>query len=112
MPKVILESTHKAPCRFETSLYHEVYCRRTGECACKSKLSLNKQNKQVVRYLPASISIPQGGRSGELHAAALHIPQVKEWLRLGYFKRHDVPDSALPPEALNPPELSTRESEE
>lgn len=105
MAKVILDNRSNE--RFDISLYHHLYCRHRGECACMNMKVIGPTGKLMVQKLPASISLGPHEKSEALDSAVLHIPQVKERIRRRKLIRIDLPSADLPPTATSGPPVTS-----
>jgi hypothetical protein len=74
-PMIVLKN--RGPQRFIFSLYHELVCRKTDKCSCRTVLERNEAGRMVpVRY-PASVQIDARSESLPLPAAVYNVPQVR-----------------------------------
>ena len=74
---------------FIATMYHDVFCRRRGECCCGVVKVRSEKGKLVTERQPKSFQIDVG-KSDEFDQAVLHLPQVKKAVKDGWLVRGDL----------------------
>jgi hypothetical protein len=102
MPSVILKNTERRT--FVASMYHEIFCRRAGKCACSVRRMTGPKGKAVSVKSPASFHVFAKEESRALPMEVLHLPQVKAARASGWLKVVESKEAPKPVKAVVTPE--------